>query len=229
MKNANSMDHRTFENLDFTGCPTPRRVDEIVVVIHPSQVLGSFAKAFVDEAMRKAPLTFDKVELTIQEVTDYVNFLVSKRIEVVNMQCSDFRKLKTLWIPSYVQYCLRLVGKVDIYKEGLLFVPMMDTTVSIIGVAEAQEISDKISAFRDDLQMHFDAMPRETSGDEDVMSTALIADYVCARKDVHPASTYVSAFMGFKLQQEAAFSVMYRKRYDDISYIAAALASHKVV
>ena len=58
------------------------------------------------------------------------------------------------------------------------------------------------------------------------MTTALIADYVRATKELaHPVTTYLTAFLGLKLREENAFKVLYRVQYDDLSYLAQALDS----
>jgi hypothetical protein len=93
---------------------------------------------------------------------------------------------------------------------------------------EALVISEKIGSFQDDLQIVKDAMPRSIEGDVDVMSTALIADYVRALKPVeHVASTYVTAFLGMRLKEEAAMGALYRVQYDDVAFIASALLTQK--
>lgn len=227
MNTNQTMDLGQFQSVDFGATkPTARQNDVVEVVIQPNQVLGNFAKAFVTEAERRNPLTFDRVGLTESEVEAYIHYLMSKRVESVRQECKDFRKLKLLWIPSFVQYSLRLVGLVTIYGEGLILTPIMKEP-STLTHADALVISEKIGAFSSDLQLVQDAMPRDVQGNVDVMSTALIAGYVCARKEVHVAATYVCAFLGLKLQQETAFQVLYRLRYDDLEYLASALLTQK--
>jgi len=72
-------------------------------------------------------------------------------------------------------------------------------------------------------------MPRNVEGNSEVMSTALIGMYVRAQHKVNPLSTYVSAFMGLKLRQEATFQVLYRVKYDDIGFIQMALTRQGVL
>jgi len=227
MNTNQDLDLGHFQSIDLGATkPTARKNEVVEVVVQPNAVLGNFAKAFVTEAERRNPLTFDRVQLTEQEVEDYVHYLMSRRVESVRQECKDFRKLKILWIPSFVQYALRLVGSVTIYGEGLILTPVMKE-MSELTFDQARVISEKIGAFSPELQLVQDAMPRDVQGNVDVMSTALIAGYVCARKEVHVAATYVCAFMGLKLQQEAAFQVLYRLRYDDLEYIASALVTQK--
>jgi len=218
-----------FESLDLgTTKPTARAVEEVGIVVDPTLVLANYAEAFVNEAARKNPLTFDRVQLTTDEVREYIHYLVAKRIEIVDVKCKDVPRLKILKIPAYVQHCLALVGNINLYEEGLLLRPVLSDTIKPITYEKALSISDKIGAFEKDLAIFENAMPRDVIGDVDVMSTALIADYVCARRDVHPAATYVGTFLGFKLREELAFKALYRYRYDDVQYIAAALPARVV-
>lgn len=99
---------------------------------------------------------------------------------------------------------------------------------NVISFDEALVISEKISQFYDDLCIVQDAMPRDNTGNVDVMSTALIAGYMRSINPVtHVAATYVSAFLNMKLRQETAFQALYRVQYDDIGYIVSALSTQK--
>jgi len=229
MENIHDLNLGQFDFTISDVKPTARKHEKVEVVLNPDQVLGNFARVFVNEAVRRNPLTFDRVNLTVDEVESYVHFLVHRRIQCVHQACTDWRKLKILWIPAYVQYCLRLVGRVNLQEEGLDLMPVLADTVKVITFEQAVDISEKISAFEHDLQLVQDGMPRDSKGNVDVMSTALIAGYVCARKKVHVAATYVCAFVGMKLKQEVAFQALYRLQYDDLDYIATALMTHKVV
>lgn len=218
----------SFLNLELGSTkPTFREMETIHVVISQKNLLGNYAKAFVNEAYRVVPLRAEAVGLTAQEVEAYSNYLLTKRIECVNMECKDYRKLKVLYIPAWIQYNLSLVGRVTKYDVGLQLLPVMENPSSMT-FEEAVAISEKIGSFQRDLQIVHDAMPRSVDGDDDVMSTAMIADYVCSMKEVsHVAFTYVTAFLGMKVQEEAMFKVLYRLRYDDVQYIATALTTQK--
>lgn len=199
------------------------------MLLSTDNLIGDFAKAFVNETYRVNPLRAEQVKLTAEEVQQYAHYLMTKRIQVVNNDCPDFRKLKVLYIPSWIQYCLAMVGRLVRRDIGLMIVPEMETP-STMSFEEAVKISDRIGAFEDDLQVVKDAMPRSIDGNEDVMSTALVADYVRAIKPVqHVASTYVTAFLGMKLKQEMAFQALYRVQYDDFEYVASVLTSAKEI
>lgn len=223
------MDHYTsaFNTLDLTGTkPTSVPMETIQVEMSSDNLLGSYASAFVAEAYRVAPLRAEQVNLTVEEVTRYCEFLLYQRVLCANNECTDFRKLKVMYIPVWIQYNLAMVGVVDIRDRGIRLVPVMDKPDCTL--EEAYAISEKIGSFERDLQMVQDAMPRDYHGDKDVMSTALIAGYVRALSKVeHVASTYVTAFLGMKLREESAMAVLYRVQYDDVAYIASVLTSDK--
>lgn len=222
-----SIENSSFATMQFgTSGPIPAKLETITVVINPEVMVDAYATAFVREAERVAPLLFDRVELTVDEMKKYSRFILKQRVLCVTGECSLFRKLKVLYIPSFLQYAISMVGEVIIRDKGIRLLPSYDEEVMTF--AEAEQISQKIMAFQDELQMVTDAMPRSQKGDVDVMSTALIADYAMSIDKVeHESSAYVAAFMGFKLKEEMAFKVLYRVQYDDINYITSAILSKK--
>lgn len=229
MQTVNSMQNfASFESLDLgTTKPTSIPQEIVHVVLSTENLTGPYGKAFVQEAYRVNPLRAEQVKLTAEEVQSYANYLMTKRVDYVHDECNDFRKLKLLYIPSWIQYCLTMVGQLTKRDVGLKVLPEMENR-SDMTYEEALEISNKIGAFEDDLQIVKDAMPRSMDGNEDVMSTALVADYVRALKPVqHVAATYVTAFLGMKLREEVAFQALYRVQYDDIGYVASVLTAQK--
>lgn len=222
------MESTNFSGLELAETkPTSVKMETVEVVITNENLFGDFGSAFVAEGYRVAPLTAQQVGLTNDEMVKYINYLTAKRIECVSGNCPDYRKLKTLFIPSWVQYNLSMIGKVILRDVGLTLVPIMEDE-DIITFDQAITISNKIAAFDGYLQMVEDAMPRSPYGDKDVMSTAMIAGYVRSLNPVeHVASTYVTAFMGMKLKEEAALAVLYRIQYDDVEFIRTALTLQK--
>lgn len=223
----NSTNVSIFQTLDLTGSkPTSVATETIHVEISADNLLGQYARAFVNEAHRVAPLRAEQVGLTSEEVERYCEFLLYQRILSVKGQCDLFRKLKVLYIPIWIQYNLSMIGEVNIREKGLRLIPDMEAPE--MTYEEALKVSEKIGSFERDLQLVQDAMPRSQSGDRDVMSTALIAGYVRSLEKVeHVASTYVTAFLGMKLREEMAMSVLYRVQYDDVAYIASVLTTEK--
>lgn len=225
MENTNV--NASFNQLDL-GSAKPISVPmETIEVKVEGDLFEDYARAFVKEAYRKNPLRAEQVGLTADEVTDYIRFLLTKRIESISGNCSDFRKLKPLYVPVWIQYNLAMIGIVTIRDRGIKLVPVEEEP-SNMTLAEALAVSEKIGMFIDDLQIVQDAMPRSDQGDIDVMSTALIAGYMRSLTPVkHVASTYASAFMGMKLKEEMAFAALYRVQYDDVAFIASALTTQR--
>lgn len=216
-----------FDTMDLGSAkPTSVPMEEVNVVIGVNDILKDFGKAFVAEAVRKNPLRAEQVGLTSDEVLKYVAFLLAERIKSVRGDCPEWRKLKALYVPAYVQYAMRMVGTLTIREYGLKIVPVFEGDT--ISLEEAYVISNKIGMFEDDLQIVRDAFPREAEGNKDVMSTALVAGYVRALKPVeHVSATYVTAFLGMKLKQEVAFQALYRVQYDDVDFITMALTTQR--
>lgn len=216
-----------FDTMDLGSAkPTSVPMEEVNVVIGVNDILKDFGKAFVAEAIRKNPLRAEQVGLTSDEVLKYVAFLLAERIKSVRGDCPEWRKLKALYVPAYVQYAMRMVGTLTIREYGLKIVPVFEGDT--ISLEEAYVISNKIGMFEDDLQIVRDAFPREAEGNKDVMSTALVAGYVRALKPVeHVSATYVTAFLVMKLKQEVAFQALYRVQYDDVNFITMALTTQR--
>lgn len=224
MSNSNKV---PLSDLDLGSAkPIAVPMETIEVEISSENLLGDYARAFIAEAERVNPRLSQQVNLTANELESYAKFLLHRRVQCVKDECSDFRKLKVLYIPVWIQYNLSMIGEVVVRDKGLRLLPVIDNDV--ITLDEAIAISDRIGQFVDDLQIVQDAMPRTYKGDRDVMTTALIAGYVRSIDKVeHVASTYVTAFLGMKLREEAAFKVLYRVQYDDLQFIATALTRQK--
>jgi hypothetical protein len=211
----------------------PSKALVVEVTIDPSIIMPEFAKAIVEEMYR---LNYDKakqVNLTADELTQYFTFLVTKRVQCVYNMCSDFRQLKVLYIPCYVQFALSLIGIAWDREQGLKFMPKLvdnddPSKVDIGTFAEMLTISDKLASFESELQLVKDAMPRDVSGDLNFMSTALIGEYVASCRPLsHPATTYVTTFLNMKLKEEATYGILYRRLYGEKSLIGQVLVHEK--
>lgn len=210
--------------------PSATEMEDVVVEINPTDFLEGYSRAFVYEAQRTNPIMFEAHPLTEEEVSAYSTFLINERINSVRNNCPNWKNLKLMWIPDWIQYVISLIGTFTNYEYGLRFLPVMDEKVQVITIQEAFAISEKISKYSTSLGMHKDAMPRGDEGDEDVMSCALISNRVKATKKLtHPESSYVAAFAGLSLRKEAAMNVLYRISYDDINYIRNDFLSNKKI
>lgn len=214
-----------FQGLDFgTGSPSPVKMEVVYVQVRVDTLFKDYVHAFIAEAHRRMPLTAElDGALTEEELLAYAEFLLTQRIKTIEMSCSLWRKLKVLWIPSFIQYVLSTVGEVILRQYGLKFLPKLEQP-SAMTFDEAAVISDKISAFEEKLQMVRDAMPRGIEGDVDVMTCAIIDGYIRTREMVsHPSATYVAAFLNATLEKELAFKSLYRIQYDDLEFIRSAM------
>ena len=190
------------------------------------------------------PITIDEImeyaQFLLQARVDLVNVKPGVRVH----------QFKQLWIPVFIQHVLSSIGIVDYYKIGLKVRPIVEQTrvvnpqtqetmqsdgditsaveSSVPGSTDtksynldaAEAFSCKLSKYRDGLQMVQNAMPSDFKGDPDVMSCAVINDYVRSLKqDTHPAAAYVAAFAGFQLVEQTSLAALYRIQYDDMNFI----------
>lgn len=211
-----------FRNLDLgSGPPSSLPMEKVLVKISAENLLGEYARAFVAECHARCPLRAKEVKLKPDELMKYCEFLLQRRIAQVDGTITDLRRLKVLAIPAFIQYCLENVGVVRKTDVGLVMYPCYDAEV--ITFDEAMVISDKIVTFEQEMTILLDAMPRNHEGNPEVMSTALIADYVRGMGKVNPVSSYVAGFLGLKLVKENVYASLYRVVYDDIEFIRSAL------
>lgn len=212
-------------NMDkVTQNPIPVTNSTIEVSLNPHDLLSDYAKNFVAEGQRKHPLLSDKVALTAKEVYDYSLYLLKSRIEHVHGNFRNFRSQQLLFVPAWIEYTIANIGVLVVKELGLTFIPTFE--VETITHDEAKLISDKIKMFEGTLQVVTTAFPKDINGDQDLMTTAIISDYVRSTKEIaHPVTTYLTAFLGLKLREENTFGILYRIQYDDISYLARALDS----
>lgn len=223
-----------FTNLDFTGVkPTSVPMETIEVRIDPKTMVDDYARAFVREVRRCDPRRFEQAPITDEEMIKYCRYILRQRIACVNDECKDWRVIKNLYIPVFIQYAISLVGIVQINDKGLTLKPIMDQPNKDepeMKLSEALELSGRIGLYEKVVQVRLDAMPRDKRGDRDTMSCALIAGYVRSIDEVaHPVASYIAAFMGFTLMKESHFEVLYRTQYDDLEFIRAAMTNSRVV
>lgn len=215
-----------FSNLDFgSQKPYPAKIEDIHVSIN-TDYLSNFAKAFVRELHRKAPTLADDpaYRVSTEEVVKYCHYLLERRVHNVHGQCNNFRQLKVLWIPAWIQFCLSQIGEVTIRDYGIKLIPECDDCE--LTFDEAKVISDKIGMFEDYVSIVKDAMPRGIEGDPYTMSMAVIDGYVRSfQKDAHPVHAYVGAFLNLQIAKDNALKSIYRMTYDDVQYILSALTS----
>lgn len=207
------------------GVAHPVTTEVIDVEIGAESMLRAYGEAVVAEAQRTNPTLFNVEPITIEEIMEYAQFLLHARVSIVNgHQTVRPHQLKPLWIPVFMQHVLSAIGVVDYYKVGLRVQPKV--SVEPYTLKEAEDFSYKLSKYRDGLQMVQNAMPSDFKGDPDVMSCAVIDDYVRSfKQDTHPSAAYVAAFAGVQLLEQASLAALYRIQYDDTEFINSMIRS----
>lgn len=216
--------------LDFNVSPaTAVKVEEVKITLDPSVMMDDFARAFLNECERVNPLTFDRVGLTEEDMVNYCRFLLTARVDCIHDRCHIWHDLKDLVIPSFIQLSLSCVGRYNDMNRGLVFIPEIEID-SPLTIKDAREISKKIEYFNKDIVIYKDAMPRSKEGDADVMTCALINNVISSVDHIdHDVFSYISAFLGMRLQEEVTYSILYRVRYDDLTTIVSKLLNSRTV
>jgi hypothetical protein len=219
-----------FSSLDLgTGEPTSVPMEEVQVTVSPNGIMKNYCKAIVAKCWAEEFRRMEQIQLKPEELEKYFAFLYHQRVLSVENDCPLWRKLKVLWIPDYLQYCLDTVGEVILRDRGLTMKPIWGGD-EVITYQEALEISNRLANFQDTIRMHQDAMPRGHEGDVNVMTTMLIAGHMRSINKVeHVAATYISAFLSLQLVKEQAFGILFRVQYDDLAFIQTALMSKPIL
>jgi hypothetical protein len=189
-------------------------------------MFGDFAEAYVHECQRRNPIRAKEVGLSKEEMQNYLESILKIHLMNNAHDCPVWRQAKILYIPTWIQFVISKIGTVWDVAHGRKFIPTFaGEDVKREDMDALIQTSNKIRQFMDDgLTMHKDAFPRDTEGDLDFMSYAIIDNYVkSVDKDAHPIASYVAAFVGMKLQEEAAFKILYSVRYDDVDFIKSQL------
>lgn len=217
--------------------PSFRKMEYVDVQINPEVMVHDFAKATAYECKRTNPDLYKEEPISEQEMYAYSVFLIAERINCVNNCCVNWRLLKRCVMPTFLEYTLTTIGEVRDLDHGLTFKPCMSIKPELhlsednkreYTITDALEFSRKLSMYEDRIHLVFDAMPRKPEGDADVMSMAVVDDYVCGvHKTQNVPKEYIVAFLHATLKREQAFKVLYRVRYDDISIIQNALWSER--
>lgn len=209
--------------------PAAADILNIEVEINPDDFLGHYVNIFRTQMRMKSPLMFKMNPLTEEEFYDYFIYLFDERVKSIR-GTANWRQDKLLVIPTWIQYVITQIGQVFNHAYGLKFNPFMNKQIKVITIDEALAISNKLALYADVIALHKDAMPRSPEGNEDVMSCVLLSNHVKATKILeNPESTYVAAFAGVKLREEAAFNILYRISYDDVDYIRSDLTTNMEV
>lgn len=214
-----------YVNLDLgSGKMISIPMETVYVTINTKDLLGDFVRGFIRELTVRNPWRSEQITLTEGELLKYIEYLLTCRVKYVNGESVPWQQLKALWIPSFIQFILTMIGEVEDRDYGFRLMPAMNAN-SKLKFEDALATSQKLSTLADDFDMVKDAMPRSHEGNINVMSSAVIGEYVRSyRKTEHPVYTYVAAMLNLKLKEEAALSALYRFQYDDVNFIHTALS-----
>lgn len=221
-----------FKDLNFGTKPTTDTYDTIYVSINPDMILSDFAQAYYYEMQRRNAPKFDSFvsngRLTVEKLDNYFKSIIMIRIQAVQGHCPVWRQAKRILIPTWIQFVISLLGEYVDINKGFKIVPTFDYDYNI---EELIEFSSVIKSFSEDgLTMHEDAFPRDVEGDADTMSMVVIDGYVKSMTETAaPIMSYVNAFLGAKLEEEAAFKILYRVRYDDVRFIRDMLLHEEAI
>jgi len=207
--------------------PTARKVLTIKVEITADSLLKEYSRMLVLECARMDSLLAKELKLTQDEVMQYCEFLVQRRISIVEETITDFHKVRQLFIPYWIESCLAQIGKVWIRELGYLLVPVY--SAEVISLDDARVISDRLSYFQGKIEIAKKVMPKEPEGSRDVMSMALLANEVAGldRKST-PQAVAITRFLGLKLLQESVFDNLYRVNYGDLESVTSAVSTRKI-
>lgn len=219
-----------YQELDFgTKSGTPIRQDLIEVKIGVSVMGKNYTAAMINHVCNVCPAIQERVNLTQEELDNYLLYLIQQRCDQCNGKCENWGRLKALYIPSYAQFVLSQIGVFVDRKYAIKVVPIPEVESSI-SYSQAVQISERLSEFEDYLHMSNAAMPPQLEGDPVVMSSAIIADKVRSMsREMSPAMQYVVAFANMSLAKENAFAALYRTQYDDIETIQLQVTSRALV
>lgn len=179
-----------------------------------------FNEAFIKEGERKNPLLARQVNLSLDELVEYEKYLLYQRVLIVNNQCTNFRRVKRLAMPCFIERVLTDVGRVQIRNKALDIWPVTGLKAEeVISFEEAVAISDKIESFYDDLAVVVGAMPADMTGNPETMTVALIQDYVIGMSDTQDPLVEYIVFALQAILQETEYNNLYFMQYDDVKTI----------
>lgn len=228
-----------FKQLNYGTKPTGAKMQVIEVILDPELMMKDFAKAYEGELFRRNPNLAERSGLTADDLYYYFVGILAIHIDHDNVgNIKEWRRAKEIYIPAWIQHTISMVGTYVDQIRGLKFIPRLqwpfvekEGVAASYDISKLLKISELIAPFRmDGLKIMKDAFPRTPEGDPEVMSM-IIAEQ-CVRSispDAHPASSYVAAFLGFKLKEELAWINLYRVKYDDIVLVHEMLLREEVL
>lgn len=222
------MDQKTQFNLNYGTKPTTTVIEEITVQLNPQIFVEGYAKAYLGEMVRRNPMRAKASAITADDLQDYFMSLIAIRMEQIQGHCPVWRQAKELYVPAWIQFVLSRIGRVVDVERGLMITPSMKSEYDI---DKMLSVSNRLSVFKSDgIAILKDAFPRSIEGDKDLMMMAIINGYVQSMTSVpHPIQSYISAFLGMRLEEEATYKLLYRVRYDEVNFIKQMLLHEEAI
>ena len=208
---------------DFNGHKNARH-DDITVVITDDNIAKPYVHGFISEMYRINPIFSKAIQLSEEELMDYINYLISERCKQVNGDYHARNRNKNMWIPDFIQYVISMIGIVEKRELGLRMIPEYGSEV--ISYEQATVVSNKLAQTQDFMSLSRNAFPKDEFGDAEVMTTVLVSTSVKSMNVLtHPVNQLITAFLGMRLKEEAMHGILYRVQYDDLQYLTNVLAS----
>lgn len=209
-------------NMDYgTKVTTDYPHEAEIMEINPEVMIEDYAVAYTRELQRRNPVRYESVAKRFdfeEELDYYFKGLIAIRVQSINNNCPVWRQARQLWIPAWIQFVIRSIGVFIDHDYGIHVIPSYSFDYDI---EKMLQISRELEAFRKDgIAIFQEAFPYSKEGDREVMSMAIVNDYVNSMsKDSHPIASYVCAFIGGKVSETCAIASLYRVRYDDVAFI----------
>lgn len=196
--------------------PTPMELLTIEVKFERAEIFNSFIDAFMYKIEADGGHIQRHVQLTKDEATYYIEYLMYSRIQFLVGEKVNFDLLNQLWVPAFVETALAMIGNYIDYDRNLHIVPVLSERKTF-NEDDIRAIALKFARLKDVTHMVHGGLSRRREGDAEVMTTACIAGYVRSMSEVStPLKTYLTGFLNTKIVEETSFQVLYRVQYDDI-------------
>jgi len=204
---------------------------DVQVYVDPQKVIKRYAEITAERLHRLNPERAKVTALSAEDLYEYYKFLLHSRVSYAGGAKLEYRRIRLLNVPTWMEFALNCVGVVVDRDYGIKFIPKWDESEKVITLDQAFVTSDKLKFFeRDGLPIVNTALSKDPEGDLDTMSFCIVDNTVMGRKpDQHVVKSYVAAFLGHKIIDTIALGWLYRIRYDDVNLIAEALMSSEAV
>lgn len=194
-----------------------------------------FAKGLEADLKRRNWQLFDKSGISVDDLFKYLALPLVYRISdfegVPKHETNSFKyygdlprhQVNNLNYPFWIEHVVAQVGIAVDYDYGLKFVPQLILNEEVQLTLSREKIIDihhLLGAYEEHgLAVVTNVLPKGTEGNIDVMAMTIIEDIVKSYKHLHPAGSYVAAFLGNKIAQAKEWSALFRVSYEEVEYI----------